>query len=513
MKVAFFSTHVLWPRIFETQLELMQDVMNATGSSDKEVHHIVCDRDISYCDVLSGELASVPIRFFASRKAARCKACVRTREEGTRLLSGVQLIEHRLQPRSTNDAPDLLKYSTIEELRNLTYENFNVGEATLSNIISALRTSEPDLEEIRPAADRLIVSSVSLYCQVIKLLQDNRFDKVFVFNGRFAHTRAILCACRAAHVTFCTFEVGCDAWHYALYENSTPHNLIAFEELVDQTWNAEPDVEKKTKIAREFYENRVSGVEQGWFSFVNRQAPGLLPKAWDPGKRNVVIFNSSEDEFAAAGPEWRGRVYKNQIDGIKRIAESFKELAGEQWKLHLRIHPNLAYADKLFVTHLLSLQSEWLNVVAPDSKVCSYAMLFACEKAVTFGSTVGIEAAYWNKPSILAGVAAYRKHNVSYVPGTHGEVMELLLGDIPPMARQNTFPYGYFCSIYGKRHKYYEPDSIQRGRFKTVSLDRWRRPGYITLARKMSSLLVRVPVVGIPVKRMIDIHKRKGRFI
>jgi hypothetical protein len=75
--------------------------------------------------------------------------------------------------------------------------------------------------------------------------------------------------------------------------------------------------------------------------------------------------------------------------------------------------------------------------------------------------TVGIEATYWEKPSILAGVASFQNDDVIYNPLTHSELIELLMTDIPPKSRDATLKYGYYCKTFGTR--YHKPTSLLRG--------------------------------------------------
>jgi len=58
--------------------------------------------------------------------------------------------------------------------------------------------------------------------------------------------------------------------------------------------------------------------------------------------------------------------------------------------------------------------------------VDSYDIVSAADVVLTFGSTIGIEAAYYGKPSILLGRAVYEDLGSCYVPSSHDELMKLL---------------------------------------------------------------------------------------
>jgi predicted O-methyltransferase YrrM len=58
-----------------------------------------------------------------------------------------------------------------------------------------------------------------------------------------------------------------------------------------------------------------------------------LPKKWDPKKKNIVFFTSSEDEYAALGGEYNNLLYKNQSDALSKIINVFKNKKNEHLKI------------------------------------------------------------------------------------------------------------------------------------------------------------------------------------
>ena len=82
-------------------------------------------------------------------------------------------------------------------------------------------------------------------------------------------------------------------------------------------WN---DTSKKDRDSNsyEFYQKKRNGVFTDDVVYTANQKQDLIPNTWNFDKINVVIFNSSEDEYAAIGGEWdKNKVFDNQIQGIK----------------------------------------------------------------------------------------------------------------------------------------------------------------------------------------------------
>jgi hypothetical protein len=476
MKIAFFSTHVMWHRHFETELEIMQSHLDELGADGNEVHEYVCDQRMLSCDVLTAywgksRVKRRPIDYAAARKSI-CTRCIKTRKKGVSLLDGLRIE----RPIVSSPPPAVqFKYDTLEDLKAIQVEEYFLGRCVASTIISAKRDVQPDVQELRSVIDDCIRSALHLYYSTKENLKREKYDLAYIFNGRFAHTHALVAACRAVGVEYFTYELGCDQNHYGLFHNSTPHDLMEMERRIDEHWSAEGDEMKRTRIGSQFFTERVQGTEQGWFSFTKSQTKSLLPREWDPAKTNLVIFTSSDDEFEAVEvDDWKNPIYRDQVDAITSIVSDKRIRQSPELRIYIRIHPNQSFLSNQQTQALLALNSRRVVVIPAESAISSYAMLLGCAKVLSFGSTVGIEATYWGKPSILAGVAPFRSHNVTYNPRTHSQVIDLLLAELPPKSRDNTLKYGYYCKTFGVRYRYFEPKSLLHGTFKGTNLEIYR---------------------------------------
>jgi hypothetical protein len=96
--------------------------------------------------------------------------------------------------------------------------------------------------------------------------------------------------------------------------------------------------------------------------------------------------------------------------------------------------------------------------------------LDACEKVVVFGSTVGIEATYSRKPSILCGAAYYASLDAAYRPASHDEVITLIDACLPPKPIIGALQYGFYLKTFGMDFRYFEPSGLFSGKFKGVEI-------------------------------------------
>ncbi len=425
MKVAIFSPYATVVPHFETELDIAQQHLDAGD----EVEFFNCNGGLKNCDLN------------VDRDSSRCHDCIGRRE------MGLELLEPQVASRSFSESrqPEVKQdFDSVDELIDYRIENFDIGFAVLSSIVSFCRDPEPDVIQHRKLLNRFLVSAADAYEQTIRYLTENPVDRVYLFNGRFAAMRAVFRACQRQNVDCFLHERGCDGAHYELFENHLPHDLKAIEIAINERWQAAESNPQRDIVAAKWFQDRVNRIERAWHSFVKRQETGRLPVNWDDQKKNISIFCSSDDEFVAIGDAWCNQMYPNQVDAIARIAADLHEVQPDT-HLYLRVHPNLTQVDNQRKRDMLALRFPNLTVIPPDAAIDSYALLVSSETVVSFGSSVGAEAIFWGKPSVLLGPCYYRNLGGAYRPGSHAETIELLSQSLKPQSTSGASSMGTGC--------------------------------------------------------------------
>ena len=471
MKIALISPLATVAPHFETELELAQRHLDAGDAVD----WLVCRGRLACCD------------FNPSRDAAACRSCTGRYVAGLKRLAGrVRQIELRSRGGALHGSPirdassarrvdpqrglaspplDLLRdVHDCEQLKQLSIGSFDIGIAVLSSLVSLCRDPRPEFAEHRSLVARLFAAAWGVWNQTRDYLRRERPDRVYVFNGRFAAARAVLRACQAEQVECWIHERGCDLQHFQLYPNHLPHDIAATQSRMRRAWDAAPR-DAREALGQQWFLDRAARIERNWHSFVKQQEAGRLPADWDPQAVNLVAFTSSEDEFAAIGDCWENRLYRDQVSGLQRLIADL-DRSGNR-RLYIRLHPNLKQAADRAVRPLLQLAGPRVAVLHPDDPVDSYTLLRQASAAITFGSSVGIEAVYWGTPSILLGPCFYRGFRGVHEPASHAEAMRLLR-DLPPPAadRSHALMYGYWFHTQGEPFRYFEATGLFSGRFK-----------------------------------------------
>ena len=452
MRVLVFTAQTNWRPHYETDLELIQRHLD----EGDEIVHLHCDADLLACD-------DNP-----NHDMAKCRNCIEIRKTGISLLSrripSISFLN--LSQTNKQELASVQKtFATIAELKNFSIEELDIGMAVLSSVISLTRNPEPDVTALSHLIARFMVAALAVYRSLQNYLDQNAVDRVYVFNGRYAPVRAVLRACQSRGVPCYVHERGHDIQHYAVEKNTTSHDLRHMQQQIRDQWERAVSDPRRNEIAEQFYIERSRGVIQSWYSFVERQKKDLLPPSWNSRRRNIAIFNSSEDEFAATDAQWDNPFYTNQLEGLQRIVRSL-EADHDELHCYLRMHPNLNGVDNKHTRELYNLRRDFFEIIPPDDPVSTYALIKHADKVLTFGSTVGIEAVFWGTPSILGGRSYYQNLGGTYNPGSHEELISMLTADLSPKDRTVALMYGYYFQTFGTPFKYFRATGVVSGEFK-----------------------------------------------
>lgn len=234
-----------------------------------------------------------------------------------------------------------------------------------------------------------------------------------------------------------------------------------------QTWekNRLPNSEKK-RIGVKWFEDRRKGIHQSWFSYVQSMESEDASRYrinLHKDKVNVAVFISSEDELYQF-KQWRVPFFGSQTSAMKFL---FNTLRDRKVHFFVRIHPNLKDINNSQTKELMKFgEMPNATLIPADSELNSYALCEMVDKVLTFGSTMGIEAAFWGKVSILFGRAEWEHLNSVYTPSSKEELIQMILSDdlrAPAPKDNDSIKYGFWQMTRGKKYRYYEPINPSEG--------------------------------------------------
>ena len=438
-----------------------------------------------------------------SSNSVICKNCVnrvhRLLGKYSKHLTTIPLFDKN---KCVKDAKEYL-FCDIDELKDFTFQGCNLGYSIASAYISATRNSIMSFSERhKQYYSKLVSQVIERFICFEKIVKDCRPDCIVVFNGRYFDAAICIEIARKHHIDYQIKEVLDGPRCKKPFFIETFFNCSAFDinnktKKVYDTWNQSSLSEKeKIKIGSHFYEWKKGGDCVIDKSYVKKQQIGLLPQKWDSQKRNIVIFNSSDDELAAIGADYDSySLFKSQYVGICSILEHF--IGERNFCFYLRMHPNLSQLDKPFVNDLLELADKFDNiiVIAPAEKISSYSLMNAADKVISFGSTMGVEANYWGKPSILLSASEYYNLGVCYLPSSIEELCEMIKADLQPLAKEGALKYAFYLldrEVRCHRANFVDISFIKRNMlFKTIYTFSYDKLLYSSFLARLESLLYR----------------------
>jgi len=488
--IAFFHANYLITYFHELMLDRVQIHLD----NKDNVFTFSCEKTYPVCDM----------NFF--HKKTECNVCVRKQNLGDNLLSGIKDSDQiNLSAIELNDEEKNIvrnykigKDLSNNEIRNLAYEDFELGWGVLSSISNLYREPEPDLSHMWDVVEKHIHTTLSIYLYAKRFFRDNNIDLAYILNGRYAYERAFVSAAKATNTKFYCFERGAEFNSIRLVEGGGIHDKHKLTKDVLKTWDESRNPEKEN-IGREYYENRMSITKQSLEKddifkeknlgfFTQAQIQDKLPENFDKSKKNVVIFNSSEDEFRSLDISWKMDLYENQNVATQTIFNDFANR--DDINIYLRIHPNLAKLQTSNIKEIYDLDlHDNTFIIDGDSSVSTYALASHCDIVLVFGSSVGIESTFLRKPSILLGKAYYQYLDVCYIPKNHSEVINYIEHIPEPKPLENVIKVGYFWLNYGEKTQYFKAQDILNCTFKGENIHHlnlfgkiWRRgwqlPGF-----------------------------------
>lgn len=340
------------------------------------------------------------------------------------------------------------QFENLDQVKKLKYRDVYVGDSILSLYFSITRDLDVvRFDEFKSYALPLVDEICDFVDYVYELIDRIKPDEIISYNGRLFENRLFYDISKILKIEYTALEVVggiVEPYKKQTFKGDLPHSIVLNTRRIESLWSNSPlSDEQKNEIASSFYSRRRGGeLVADVAVYTSSQKRGLLPSGFDQRKKNVAIFNSSQDEMAALGGEWeQGKLFSTQYEAIEYLLKH----TDSSIHYYLRVHPNLRGVNHKEHLDLYKLKSyNNITIVPPESDVSTYALLDSCEKVITFGSTMGVEATFWGKPSILLGRSLYENLNACYTPKNVDELISLIEKDIPAKDRLGAIKYAYY---------------------------------------------------------------------
>jgi len=284
--------------------------------------------------------------------------------------------------------------SNISMLKDIDVQGVKPGAALANEITTLTKNRDIDLNKNKRLVRVLVESYLQIYNAVTKFIIVNSVDRIFLFNGRFLHERAVWDAARALGVQVVLFENTRN--RYFLREEGF-HSRINNQKFMLEHWeNSDLNLKKRLELGSKYFSELRS-----------RSRPFFMETKKDLkiGKPYFVYFSSSDDEAVGFWDEWNEPLGE-QIECVRRLQKIFD--GQNKYEFIVRLHPNLKNKSDNQKNGWLTIKdSESSRVIGPEEPISSYELLDNSVGSITFGSTIGLESAFALKPSLVIADCGY----------------------------------------------------------------------------------------------------------
>ncbi|NJL53866.1 MAG: hypothetical protein HC840_24370 [Leptolyngbyaceae cyanobacterium RM2_2_4] len=397
------------------------------------------------CD---GQLASCPANSFHDESI--CKVCRQQTEYSIDAILQGRVVDLRLSLQSRHYLDSY--FSSLKDLAEFKYCGFPFGELVVSQIMSDVKDCFYPLETLRQRVSSLLTDAISLYEEARQIINDKSIDKVYVWNGRRPSDGPICYAAQSQGIGFEVYISGGKRGTYQTLRSLKFHDLSASKECIEKLYDqyvriiGKKAVEEDAKI---FFDNqRFGGSDaQGVIHVMGdcTETPNLDHRS----ERKVVIFTSSYWEYFGMS-DYKGGCYEDYYEGIRKILQDTRIC--ESNNLIVRWHPYLKIAGSHERNIINEIIRDFPDAVhySPESKADSYQLIDIADVVITFGSTIGIEAVFYGKPSVLVGRSLYEDLECCYVPKCHEDLVKLLDGELIPLPKTGAMKFAFYSRNRGQ---------------------------------------------------------------
>ena len=322
------------------------------------------------------------------------------------------------------DLPQRLDSDIIDLGRKFSYSSV----ATALQVEHVSQTEEPDFQLLQ---DELQEATATAFLNTKRWIRDNKLDCVFVFNGRFDLTRAVVEACMAESVRFVSVE---RSWFGAGLQLLPNENCLGLRNFhyISRHWAKFPLTLEQAAKASQLITRRLNRTSVGEWKQYNIDTDAQ----YDRKAIKYLFLPSSQHEWI--GHQDRSFEWRHPVDGIEYL---FERLGLPMSDLVVRAHPGWAMKIKQYgQNRAADFYRAWAAKVGavylePDCNIDTHGLIKISDFVLVNGSSASMEAAWLGKPLFSFAPAAFTSSGISKnlfaradVDSLSGSVIQALRG-------------------------------------------------------------------------------------
>ncbi len=149
-------------------------------------------------------------------------------------------------------------FETLNDLFEFNYKSANLGLGVASSIISVQRDYDVSSHTFGALIEQQLRSAINVFLNFEHFVERFKPDYIYLFNGRFAETHALIELAEQKGIPFRTFEKGATYLTYEIYDNCLPHSIKTRQMNIDYYWE-NADEKERVETAEAWFYDKDSG--------------------------------------------------------------------------------------------------------------------------------------------------------------------------------------------------------------------------------------------------------------
>lgn len=358
--------------------------------------------------------------------------------------------------------------------RHAVYQDLALGEWVTSSIYTFFRITAKSLSlpEVRKVHRQYLIDGLLTYRAISRIFSDYQPTNMFLFGARLAPYRVAFETAHKFKIDVIVQERGYIDRSYRLFDN---HHCLSQQVVMNfcNAWQNTPLTQFELEEVKQYFVERESGQNMNGEKYYEYRTEyiDVLNKLNIPLDAKIfAVFTSSEDELAMS-KEYEG--ITKQLDVIDSLIEIFSK---RNEYLVIRHHPNiwggrLNLGETDFISRAykqaLSAPSN-VKIIMPSEELTSYALLWHTDAAISFFSTMSIEATARGIPTASFESSIYGqnlRHTFnSLAPEYLEKKVDYLMSELAKPTLED------LRKVYRFTHAYFHKFSVKFSSFDTRSI-------------------------------------------
>ena len=387
-----------------------------------QVAFLLCDSDLEACQIIKFS-SYKPEQFMKSVSTPRCSSCA---PHINKLFAplGLPIFNFKSDRSQEPKQKENFLNMSFEELKAFQIGSVKIGMHAWAGAVryfaSTQFTGEPDAKEI---LIRFLVSGIRLHDSTSNVINEFKPNTLIAHHGIYIPQGVVSEVAHENQVSLMTWTASYRKGTFIFSPDETYHYSMVTEPT--SNWEELELTKKQLSVLDKYLNSRWRG-DNDWIKFSDSKVDQSVRK-----ERKSDFFLALTSVTWDAELHYESRAFSSMRDWLAKTVEYFTENPALQ--LIIRVHPaEVTSPNKSresmfdYVNSLKINLPPNIELIAATDKTSTYELIEKSRAVIVYNTKTGIEAAYRNKPVIIAGESWLRGKGIGWDVKNSEHYVEIL---------------------------------------------------------------------------------------